>query len=36
VPHTIAGDRVVDALSYAYRSAYAFDGQVCEDLRAGC
>ena len=35
-PHTIEGERVADHLSYAFRSAYAFDGEVCEDVRAGC
>jgi dienelactone hydrolase len=36
VPHLLEGDAVADHLSYKYRSAYAFDGRVCEDLRAGC
>jgi dienelactone hydrolase len=36
VPVTIEGDAVADHLSYKYRSAYAVDGQVCEDVRAGC
>jgi dienelactone hydrolase len=35
-PVTIEGDAVADHLSYKYRSAYAIDGAVCEDLRAGC
>jgi dienelactone hydrolase len=36
VPHLLEGDPVADHLSYHYRSAYAFDGQRCDDLRAGC
>lgn len=36
VPHRIEGEAVADALSYAYRSTYAFDGRVCGDLRDGC
>ena len=35
-PVTIEGDTVADHLSYKYRSAYAVDGRVCEDVRAGC
>lgn len=35
-PITIAGDDVVDHLSYKYRSAYVVDGRTCEDLRDGC
>lgn len=33
VPHTIAGDRVADHLSFYYDSAYAFDGLSCLDMR---
>lgn len=33
VPHTIAGDRVADHLSFYYDSSYAFDGLDCADLR---
>jgi dienelactone hydrolase len=36
VPHTIEGDPVAEHLSFRYRSAYAFDGEVCDDVRAGC
>jgi pimeloyl-ACP methyl ester carboxylesterase len=36
VPHTLEGDEVAAHLSYKYRSAYAFDRQVCDDIRAGC
>jgi dienelactone hydrolase len=36
VPHTLAGEAVADHLSIYHRSAYAFDGLACEDLRAGC
>jgi dienelactone hydrolase len=35
-PVTIGGDEVADHLSSRYRSAYALDGRVCEDVRAGC
>lgn len=36
VPHTLAGEPVVDHLSRYLRSAYAFDGHDCEDVLAGC
>lgn len=36
VPHTIAGDAVADHLSIYHRSAHAFDGHRCDDLRRGC
>lgn len=36
VPHTIAGETVADHLSIYHRSAYAFDGRTCQDMRAGC
>lgn len=36
VPHTIAGEHVSDHLSIYHRSAYAFDGHRCDDMRAGC
>jgi hypothetical protein len=35
-PYTIEGDPVAEHLSFRYRSAYAFDGEVCDDVRAGC
>ena len=36
VPHTIEGESVADHLSIYHRSAYAFDGHRCDDMRAGC
>ena len=36
VPYRIEGDAVGDHLSFYYRSSYAFDGQRCDDLYAGC
>lgn len=36
VPHTLAGEPVADHLSRYLRSAYAFDGHDCRDVRAGC
>lgn len=36
VPHTIEGEPVADHLSRYLRSAYAFDGQECVDMLAGC
>jgi dienelactone hydrolase len=35
-PVTIGGDEVAAHLSFHRRSAYAVDGRVCEDVRAGC
>jgi dienelactone hydrolase len=36
VPHTISGDTVAGHLSIYHRSAYAFDGHRCDDMRTGC
>jgi hypothetical protein len=36
VPNRIANEAVADHLSIYYRSAYAFDGDTCADMRAGC
>lgn len=36
VPHEIAGDAVAGHLSFYFRSAYAFDGYGCADMREGC
>jgi pimeloyl-ACP methyl ester carboxylesterase len=36
VPYEIEGMPVADRLSFYFRSAYAFDGVDCEDMRAGC
>ena len=36
VPYRIAGIPVAERLSFYLRSAYAFDGLECRDMRAGC
>jgi dienelactone hydrolase len=36
VPHTLEGEAVADQLSFYLRSALAFDGVDCPDLRHGC